>query len=805
LLDNAMLGQRLSHYVIEQKLGEGGMGVVYRARDEKLQRDVALKFLDTLPTGSSASHSRALQEARAISALNHPNICTVYEVGEVDGKPFIAMEYVEGRPLNMEIPSTGLSLDQVERYGLQLADALAHAHSRGVIHRDLKAANVIVTPSGRLKVLDFGISQRFEPGHMGDGTTVMDQSWESQHTFTGTLPYIAPEILKGQDADVRSDIWSLGVLLYEMAAGSRPFRGATAFELSAAILRERAPEISPPLPPVLRSVIDKSLDKDPGQRYQSAGEVRAALEAATTASRTHEYTAVREKTGTSGWFSARNIIVFLALVGLAAGALYWLNGRGSKRKPAVPLPGAIQSIAVLPLANLSGDPSQDYFADGMTDALITELSQIRKLRVISRTSVMQYKHTQKSLDQIAQELNVDAIVEGSVVRAGERVRISAKLFQTNIEGALWGGKFERDFTDVLALQSDVATAIARSIQVELSGAEQSQLARSRSVVPEAYEAYLKGKFELEKRTPEAFEDAANYFQQAIKKDDTFAAAYAGLADTYMSMTNYQMAPAESLIPKAKQAVEKALQLDDRLAEAHTSLAAIRLYHLEGSGIEEEFQRAIALDPGYAQGIHWYALYLAAAGRKEDSIREIKLAREIDPKSLIINANVGFVYYLAGDYNHAEEAEKNAIQMDPSFVSAHGYLGQIYVEKKQYTEAIDEFRTAASLSPGDIAGQADLAYGYGISGKKSEAEEILREMESIQAKRYVSTYDFAVVYAGMRDVNKTLEWLEKGYVERNGRLVNLGVHPQFAFLRKEPRFQSIVEKIWGTKLIVDAKQ
>lgn len=287
-----MLGQRLGHYVIVQKLGEGGMGVVYRARDEKLQRDVALKFLETLPTGTSASHERALQEARAISALNHPNICTVYEVGEVDGRPFIAMEYVEGRPLSLEIPSTGLSLEQVERYGLQLADALAHAHSRGVIHRDLKAANVILTPSGRLKVLDFGISQRFEPGRMGDGTTVLDQSWESQHTFTGTLPYIAPEILKGQDADVRSDIWSLGVLLYEMAAGQRPFRGATAFELSAAILRERAPEISPPLPPVLKSVIDKSLDKDPGQRYQSAGEVRAALEASTTASRTHDFTTV---------------------------------------------------------------------------------------------------------------------------------------------------------------------------------------------------------------------------------------------------------------------------------------------------------------------------------------------------------------------------------------------------------------------------------------------------------------------------------------------------------------------------------
>ena len=798
-----MLGQRFSHYVIEQKLGEGGMGVVYRATDEKLRRDVALKFLGSLVAASSASHERALQEARAISALNHPNICTVYEVDEVDGKPFIAMEYIEGRPLSLEIPSTGLALDQVERYGMQLADALQHAHSRGIIHRDLKAANVILTPSGRLKVLDFGISRKIEPGG-GDETTRFDQSWDSQHTFTGTLPYMAPEVLKGQEADVRSDIWSLGVLLYEMAAGRRPFVGGTAYELTAGILRERLPEINPPLPPVLQAVIEKCLDKDPGQRYQGAGEVRAALEAASTASKTHEIyrTAAQAPPREPGLFSSRNVLALMALVAIAGGLLFWARGRQTENRR--PLPGAIQSVAVLPLANLSGDPSQDYFADGMTDAIITELSQIRKLRVISRTSVMQYKHTQKSLDQIAQELNVDAIVEGSVVRAGDRVRISAKLFQTNIEGALWGNNFERDFKDVLALQSDVATEIARGIQVELSEAEQSQLARSRSVVPEAYEAYLKGKYEFEKRTPEGFRDASTYLEKAIEKDPTFAAAYALLADTYLSMGNYQVAPMETMIAKAKQAVEKALELDNRLAQAHTSLAAIRMYHLEGGNIEGEFQRAIALDPGYAQGIHWYALYLAAVGRKDEAIREIKMAREIDPKSLIINANVGFVYYLTREFDRAEEAEKTTLQMDPSFVSAHSYLGQIYVAKKRYEDAIREFQTATSLAPGDVAGQADLAHGYAMAGRKNDAVEILQAMQDEQSLQFVSGYDFATAYAGFKDAKKTLEWLEKAYVERNGRLANLAVHPQYAFLRGEPRFQNLVEKIWGTKLLQESK-
>lgn len=487
---------------------------------------------------------------------------------------------------------------------------------------------------------------------------------------------------------------------------------------------------------------------------------------------------------------------------MAGGALYWRNGHGAKNAHKPPVPGAIQSIAVLPLENLSGDPKQDYFADGMTDALITELSQIRKLRVISRTSVMQYKHTQKSLDPIAQELNVDAIVEGSVLRDGDRVRISAKLFQTNMEGALWAENFERNFTDILTLQSDVATAIARGIQVELSAAEQNQLARSRSVVPEAYDSYLRGKAELEKRTPAALQDAANYFEKAIEKDGTFAAAYAGLADTTILMvTNHTSDP--SLVAKAKSAAEKALQLDDRLAQAHTSLAAIRFWSLEGGDIEGEFQKAIALDPSYAQGIHWYALYLAAVGRKEESIREIKLAREIDPKSLIISANLGFIHYLAGEYNHAEEAEKNVIRIDPSFVPAHIYLGQIYAEKKQYEAAVDEFRTALALSPGDPEPQVYLAYVNAISGEKKEAEEMLKELQSPERNMSASAYDFAVVHAGFRDVGKTLDWLEKSYAERDGKMVNLGVHPQFVFLRKEPRFQSLVNKIWGVKSIGDA--
>jgi len=793
-----MIGRSISHYSITEKLGEGGMGVVYRAHDLTLHRDVALKFLAIQALEEDPSvRARILQEARTISALNHPNICTIYEVGEDEGRPYLAMEFVDGHSLTQEILSGGMATEVVVRNGVQLADALAHAHERGIVHRDLKSGNVWVTPSGRLKVLDFGLSKRVEE-KISEETTKFDQGWDEQHSITGTLPYMAPELLRGEEADARSDVWALGVVLYEMAAGRRPFRGGTAYELSASILRESPPVISPGLPPVLQSVIDRCLDKDPTQRYRSGGEVRAALEAAGTASRSQripvEALALHEEEQRSGrarrrlWYGA----VAFGVALLVIGGLLWKASKPRGRAGVTP--GAIQSLAVLPLENLSGDATQDYFSDGMTDALITELSHIRKLRVISRTSVMQYKRTQKSLGDIARDLNVDAVVEGSVVRSSGRVRISAKLVQTSLEQTLWGGNYERDFTDVLALQSDVATAIAREIQVELSEPEASQLASRRAVIPEAYEAYLKGRFEAEKRTPEGITNAVRYFREAISRDPTYAAAYAGLADGLLYTSTYQIRPPEEVIPEGKVAAQKALDLDDRLAEAHASLAGLRFYHLEWEGVESEFQRAIALNPGYATAIHWYALTLAATGRKEESITEIKLAREIDPRSLIINANVGWCYYLAGDPDRAIEEERSTLRMDPGFVVAHGYLGQALLQKKLYAQAVDEFRNTVSLSPGDMVRKADLAYAYAQAGKSEQVREILQEFLHAPSSTYISPYAWAMLYAGMGRKQETLAWLEKAYVERNARMVNLAVHPQFAFLRGHSGFENLLVRM-----------
>jgi len=794
-----MIGRAISHYSITDKLGEGGMGVVYRARDLTLDRDVALKFLtmQSLEQDPQA-REKVLREARTISALNHPNICTIYEVGEEDGQPYLAMEYVEGHSLTQEILTGPLTPDMVVRYGTQLADALAHAHERGIVHRDLKSGNVWVTPSGRLKLLDFGLSQRLVEQNASEDTTKFDGGWDDQHSVTGTLPYMAPELLRGQEADQRSDVWALGVVLYEMATGKRPFRGGTAYELSAAILREPAPPIVPPVPPVLQAVIERCLDKDPSQRYRSGGEVRAALEAAATASRSERIPfaalALQETEERSSrsrkrlWYGAA---IFVAVVALIGGTV-WMIGKRGQRQTAVP--GAIQSVAVLPLQNLSGDAAQDYFSDGMTDALITELSHIRKLRVISRTSVMQYKKTQKSLEDIARDLNVDAIVEGSVLRSDGRVRISAKLIQTSEERSLWADSYERDFSDVLALQSDVATAIARGIQVELSEPEASQLASRRPIVPQAYEAYLKGRYEIDKRTPEGINAAVRFYHEAIAQDPTYAAAWAGLADALLTVDTYQIRPPAEVIPEAKAAAMKALELDEHLAEAHAALAAIRFYHLEWDGVESEFQRAIALNPGYATAIHWYALTLAATGRKQESITEIKLARDIDPRSLIINANVGWCYYLAGDPDRAIEAEKATLRLDPGFVVAHGYLGQAYLQKKMYYQAIAEFRNTVSLSPSDMGRKAELANAYAQAGKTEQAREILQEFLLAPSGTYISPYAWATLYAGMERKQDTLEWLEKGFEERNARMVNLAVHPVFAFLRGDSGFEKLLVRM-----------
>ncbi|MFY9802105.1 MAG: protein kinase [Candidatus Acidiferrales bacterium] len=794
-----MSEQTVSHYRIVEKVGAGGMGVVYRAHDDRLNRDVALKFLPAELDKDENARLLLIREARTASALNHPNICTIYDVGEADGKNYIVMEFVNGRSLAEQIPEAGLPTETVIRYGEQIADAMAHAHEHGVIHRDLKTPNVIIMPGGRVKVLDFGLAKHMTPGEI----TLKTQSIStltSEGAIVGTMHYMAPELFRGEPADARSDIWALGVVLYEMANGKRPFRGRTSYELSSMILHDTAPALRENVPAGLRAVIEHCLAKEPEQRYQHASEVRAALEALRTNSAVIPPSALRAaavQTAGDKWRPGlRNAILFsvAGLALLAIAALVWKLVEVKWRGPRAVGAGSIQSLAVLPLENLTGDPKQDYFADGMCDALITELSQIKRLRVISRTSVMQYKDKHESPAQIAQELGVDALVEGSVLRSDDRVRISAELVQPQTGQNLWAHSYERTVTDILALQSDVARDIVTQIQIQLTQPEQERLAKTRTVVPAAYDAYLQGNYYANKRTGEAMTQAVADYRQAIQLDPTYAPSYAGLAGALTLAADYNDVPSTQVLPEAEAAAVKALQLDDTLASAHAALGQIRAYSLHWPGVLDEFQRAIQLNPGDANGHHWYALALAEAGRNDEAISEMKLAQELDPRSLIINANLSWVLYLAGQNDEAIAQAQKTVAMDPSFAVAHGTLGQAYLAKGENEKALRELQQALVLSGNETSFKAELGNAYAVAGKKAEALATLHELLQLSAKKYVSPYNIALLYVGLGDKDQAFQWLDKAYEERSVRLINIAVHPRFAILRSDPRFAQLVHRI-----------
>ena len=789
-----MKDQTVSHYRIVEKVGEGGMGVVYRAHDSRLNRDVALKFLPAELLNNENARALLIREARTASALNHPNICTIYDVGEQDGQSYIVMEFVKGRSLTEQIPENGLPADTAIRYGEQIADAMAHAHEHGVIHRDLKSPNVVITGAGRVKVLDFGLAKHMTPGEISLKTQSIS-TLTSDGAIVGTMHYMAPELFRGESADARSDIWALGVILYEMANGKRPFRGKTSYELSSVILHEDPPRLADNVPLGLRAVTEHCLAKDPQQRYQHASEVRAALEALRTNSAMIPASAIQPPPAAprsrfrSAMLASAAVLALLVITALAW-KLIEIKWRGA---PAVSA-ASIHSLAVLPLENLTGDPKQDYFADGMGDSLTTELSQIKKLRVISRSSVMQYKGKNESPAQIAQELGVDALVEGSVLRSGDRVRISAALVQPQTGQNLWAKNYERPTTDILALQSDVARDIVTQIQIQLTQPEQERLVKTRSVIPEAYDSYLQGRSEASKRTGESLGQAVADFRRAIQIDPTYAPSYAALAETLVLYGDYSDVSSAKVLPEAEEAAQNALRLDPDLASAHSALGLVHAFELKLSNSLSEYQRAIELNPGDANAHHWYALALAETGQSEQSIAEIKLAEELDPRSLIINSNVAWCLYLAGKYDEAIAQAQKAILMDPSFAVAHGYLGQAYLEKGRYDEAFSELKKAIELSGGETSYEAELANAYAVAGKKEDARHLLEQVQQRAAQHYVSPYSLALIYTGLDQQDRALNELELAYDQRELRLLNLKMHPRFGSLRSNPRFKALIERI-----------
>ena len=784
-----IVGRTLGHYRIVEQIGAGGMGVVYRAHDERLERDVALKVLPPGTLADDSARKRFRKEGLALSRLNHPNIATVHDFDTQEGIDFLVTELVPGLTLDKKLAAGPLPENAVLQIGLQLADGLGAAHREGVVHRDLKPGNLRLTPEGRLKILDFGLAKRVDPA---DQATVT-QSFAEQRGPAGTLAYMAPEQLKGEKVDTRADLWAAGVVLYELATGQRPFRGKTATAVADEIFHT-----SPPMPPKVSSglthIILKCLEKDPEKRYQSAKELAVDLRRLSTPG----VTTVPKRKALS---RPRPIVIagaVIALVAIAVGLVLGLNVGGWRgrllRGTAI---GRIESVAVLPLQNLSGDAGQDYFADGMTEELTADLAQLTSLRVISRSSMMLYKGAKKSLPQIARELNVDAIVEGSVQRAGDRVRITAQLIYAPTDRHLWARTYERDLHDILSLQDEVAQAIVREVGGQLNPQRQIQLDVPRRVKPEAYEAYLRGSSYLDNGD---LQKAIDYFNHAIKLDPDYAPPYAGSADAYYMLGFYNILPPNVAFAKMRDAALRALEKDEKLSDGHDALALVRLhYDWDWEGAEKEFKRALELNPNDANSRHDYAHFLLAMGRTEESVAESNRAVELDPLDTVLTACLCWHRYSAHQYPESVAQALKAIQREPNLDWTHIILGWDYEQQSKFDDAIAEFQKALKLSGassgGDELALAALGHALAAAGKRQQAEDVLAELRKrTQQGGYVSAFDVAVIYTGLGDKNKAFEWLQKAVEERSSFLIYSRWEPRLDPLRSDPRFPILLRRI-----------
>jgi eukaryotic-like serine/threonine-protein kinase len=781
-----VIGQTISHYRVLRKLGGGGMGVVYEAEDLRLHRHVALKFLPEDLARDATALERFRREANAASALNHPNICTIYDIGEDRGQPFIVMEMLEGESLKQRIREGPIPTDELLDFGIQTSDALEAAHAKGIIHRDVKPGNIFIVGGGRVKILDFGLAKVI-PSHLPESESD-EESLTVEGVIPGTTAYMSPEQVRGEEIGARSDLFSLGVVLYEMATGKRPFVGKNRVLLMDAILNAQpvAPSrVNQALPTALDAIIAKSLEKDREPRYQTAAEMAADLKRLRrdTESGVQRALPVAARKP-RGWVIAMVALLVVAGLGFAV-----MQRRARTSGDAA----SIQSIAVLPLENLSRDPQQEYFSDGMTEELTAELAQLSSLRVISRTSVMQYKGVHKPLPVIARELNVDAVVEGSVLRDHDRVRITAQLIRAASDQHLWAETYDRKLRDVLDLQGEVARDIAKQIKITLTPEEKTRLASRREVDPEAHDLYLQGLYHLNKGTEAELKAAIDDFQQALVKVPGYAPAYSGLADCYLALSTYYEPPREAM-PKAKAAAQRALALDESLSAAHTSLGNVNLFFdWDWPATEREAQRAIELDPSNANAHDLYAVYFSTTGRHDQAMAELRRAHRLDPYSLMIAADLVSWPTMGRQYDLAIENGRRAIALEPNNAPVHSWLALPYALRGQFPEAVKEAETGHRLDDSPIF-TSILAYSYAKAGRRQEAEKVLAELRQVLKKRYSCTYEVGVAYVAMGQNDEAFRWFQKALADRSDCMPLVKVDPRLDSIRSDPRYQELVRRV-----------